>query len=60
MKIIHTDPNLLNKMRKAIAHPISKEDIRAQRISWIVGQIGYTVAHSEIARILEQEEGMRK
>lgn len=38
---IKTDPKLLEALRKAAGKPMSEEEIKNQRESWVRGQLGW-------------------
>lgn len=53
------DPKVIETMKRAAARPMSREERREQRVSFIVGTMGSdsTVTREEVERILDEQEG---
>ena len=53
------DPKVIETMKRAVARPMSREERREQRVSFIVGTMGSdsTVTREEVERILDEQDG---
>lgn len=56
---IKTDADLLRRLREAAGKALTNEELRAQRLSFILGNLpkDSTVTRDEIEKILNQIEG---
>lgn len=55
---IATDPGLLDRLRASSAKPMTREQRRRQRISFIVGGLpeGSTITRSQIEAVLAEDD----
>lgn len=54
------DEALEARMKKAAATPMTKEEVRRQRVSFVYGQLPVrnTLTREEVAKLLESREGV--
>ena len=59
MPEMHTDPNLLAALRKAAGQKMTPDQVREQRISFVMSAIeeGSDVSRAEVGRMIDEREG---
>lgn len=59
MTDIKTDPELLEKLKEAVKHPLSKEETHKQRVSFILGSLRHdsSITRDKIEAVLDEREG---
>ena len=56
---IKSDPNLLQRLREAAGRPMSREEVRAQKISFILGMMPHdsTITRQQVEDIVDRSAG---
>ena len=59
MKPLHTDAELLERLRLAAQRPMTREEVREQKISWVLGNLPFdsTVTRKEVEAAIDRHEG---
>ena len=59
MKPVYTDSALLERLRLAAQRPMSREEVRRQKISWVLGNLPFdsTVTREEVEAAIARHEG---
>jgi len=59
MKAVYTDSALLERLRLAAQRPMSREEVRRQKISWVLGNLPFDsdATYDEIAAVIDKHEG---
>lgn len=59
MTDILTDPELLAALKEAAGRAMSPKEVRAQRISFVMGAVseGSNVSRAEVENIIDRQEG---
>ena len=54
-----TDPGLLERLHKAAKHQMTSEEVRAQRVSFVYGNLPHdsTLTRHQVAEAIERLEG---
>ncbi|MHB1118261.1 MAG: hypothetical protein ACYCZ7_01910 [Minisyncoccota bacterium] len=56
---IKTDPDLLKKLAEAASQPMSRDEINAQKVSFIFSMVGHRgVSRSQIQEVLAKQQGV--
>lgn len=60
MTKVSTSAALLEAMKKAASRPLTTDEVKAQRISFILGSLSdkSTVTRDQIAKIIDDQEGV--
>ncbi|UGY00124.1 hypothetical protein [Bradyrhizobium quebecense] len=61
MPELKTDPELLAALKRALALPQTPEEVKQQRLSFIMGSLKSTneITRAEVQEILAQQEGRK-
>jgi hypothetical protein len=59
VKSIYTDPELLERLRLAAQRPMTREEVREQKISWVLGNLPFdsAVTRDEVEAAIVRHEG---
>ncbi len=59
MKPVYTSPELLERLRLAAQRPMTREEVREQKISWVLGNLPFdsTVTRKEVEAAIARHEG---
>jgi hypothetical protein len=59
---IKTQETLLSALRKASAHPVTPEELHAQRVSFIMGSVKAEsgITREQVQQVLAKQEGSQK
>jgi hypothetical protein len=58
VKPTHTDPELLERLRLAAQRPMTRKEVREQKISWVLGNLPFDsdATYDEIAAVIDKHE----
>jgi hypothetical protein len=59
MNFICTEPSLISALKKAASRKLSEEELREQRISFIIGSLDEksSVTREQVSRVLAEQSG---
>lgn len=59
MTKVRTEPSLLEELSRAAGRPMTAQEVREQRISFVMSAVteGSEVTRAEIGRIIDEREG---
>ena len=61
MTDLHTSKNLLDKLKRSASKPMTYEEIRKQKISYVMGSLkdGSSVTVSKVNEVLSRHDGKK-
>lgn len=59
MTKIRTDSNLLKRLEEATEKPLSRDELRNQRVSFVMGSLkkDSTITRDQVEKVLQEQEG---